>query len=455
MKSVAIIGAGITGLTAGYGLRQAGLGVTLYESTPRVGGVIQTSRQGGYLAEHGPNTILETSPRITALLAALGLEGRRCDSDPRAEARFIVRGRRPVAMPGGALGFFVSSFFSWSAKGRLLREPFIGRASREESVAEFVVRRLGREFLDYAINPLVSGIYAGDPARLSIQHAFPKIYNLERRYGSLIRGQILGARERRRRAEVSKAHAKKFSFDEGLQVLPDALHRQLGGAVRLNATVTGVVQSGSGWTVRFTDGAGPQTQAHAAVLYVGTAHRLGELAVEAAVPMPLAEFSGIEYPPVASVVLGFRREDVAHPCCGFGMLIPRVEGFEILGTIFSSALFPGRAPEGHVTLTSYLGGAQHPEAGGWGEGRLVEATLGDLRTLLGVRGEPTFQHVVHWPRAIPQYEVGYGRYKELMDAIERAAPGFFFAGHYRDGVSLGDSMVAGLRAAERVGGYLA
>lgn len=455
MKSVAIIGAGITGLTAAFCLRRAGFAVTVYEAGSRVGGVIQTSRHGEYLAEHGPNTILETSPKITTLLNDLGLQERRRDSDPAAEARFIVRGRQPVPLPGGALAFFTTPLFSVSAKLRLMAEPFIGRATREESIGEFVTRRLGREFLDYAINPLVSGIYAGDPARLSVQHAFPKIHNLELRYGSLIRGQFLGARARKRSGEVSKAHAKKFSFDEGLQVLPDTLHRQLGKAVELNTTVTGLQQTAAGWSVRVTGPQGASAREHDAVLYAGTAYRLAELAIEARAPVSLADFAQIYYPPVASVVLGFRREDVAHPCCGFGVLIPRIENFQILGTIFSSALFAGRAPAGHLTLTSYVGGAQNAEAAGLGESRLVELTLADLRTLLGVRGRPTFQQVVYWPKAIPQYEVGYGRFKDLMTSIENRAPGFFLGGHFRDGVSLGDSIVAGQRAAERIAGAFA
>jgi oxygen-dependent protoporphyrinogen oxidase len=157
---------------------------------------------------------------------------------------------------------------------------------------------------------------------------------------------------------------------------------------------------------------------------------------------------------VASVVLGFRREDVAHPCEGFGMLIPKIEGFKILGTIFSSSLFPNRAPTGHLTLTSYIGGERYPELALLPAEKLVALVCEDLRVLLGVTGKPTFQHCVLYPKAIPQYNVGYGRYRELMNKIENKAAGLFFAGHYRDGVSLGDTIVSGVNIVERVEKHL-
>jgi hypothetical protein len=167
-----------------------------------------------------------------------------------------------------------------------------------------------------------------------------------------------------------------------------------------------------------------------------------------------AAFSEIRYPPVASVVLGFRREDVAHSCEGFGMLIPKIEGFKILGTIFSSSLFPNRAPAGHLTLTSYIGGQRYPELALLPAEKLVALTCEDLRVLLGVTGKPVFQHCVLYPKAIPQYNVGYGRYRDLMNEIENRAAGLFFAGHYRDGVSLGDSILSGVNIVERVTNFL-
>lgn len=452
MDSVAIIGGGITGLTAAFYLQRRGIPVTVYEATDRVGGALQTMQRDGYIAEFGPNTILETSPKIAQLVKDAGLASRRLDPHPTASARYVVRYKRPIAMPGSPLGMFTSKLFSASAKWAVLREPFRPprRDGVEESIADFVRRRLCQEFLDHAIDALVAGIYAGNPEKLSVQQAFPRLHALEQNYGSLIRGQIFGARERKRRGEVAKDRAPKFSFDHGLQVLPDTLREQIGEAVRMNTAVTKLTRTPEHWTVEFQANGTLERASHSAVLYAGTAFKLAELGVETEPSLSFAPFGEIRYPPVASVVLGFRRDDVEHPCQGFGMLIPKVEGFKILGTIFSSSLFPNRAPVGHLTLTSYIGGERYPELAGKPPDELFAITCEDLRVLLGVKGRPTFQHTGYWPKAIPQYNLGYGRYRDLMTEMETKAPGLFFAGHYRDGISVGDSIVSGISIVERV-----
>ncbi len=463
MKSIAIIGAGITGLTAAFYLKRSGVPVTVYEAGGRSGGVIQSVRQNGFLAESGPNTILETSPKISQLIRDLDLASRRLNSNPLAEARFVVRGKKPVAMPASQLGVFTSKLFNGKMKLALLREPFVSprRAGPEESVAEFVTRRLNADFLDRMVDALVAGIYAGDPHKLSVQHAFPRLKALEDKYGSLIKGQMAGARERKKTGEIARDRAPKVSFDEGLQVLPDALAAQLGDSLKLKTPVTKLSQTADSWRVTTANGEAE----HSAVIYCGTAFKLAELEINGA-PISrsasgensnepvrrsaLRAFSEIRHPPVASVVLGFRREDVTHPCDGFGMLIPKVEGFNILGTIFSSSLFPNRAPAGHILLSTYVGGERQPELATLPPEKLAELVCEDLRKLLGVRGKPVFQHVAFYPQAIPQYNVGYGKFKVLLEETEKSTTELFFAGHFRDGVSLADSIVSGGNVAERV-----
>jgi len=455
--NVAIIGGGITGLTAALRLRRAGVPVTMYEASNRVGGVIQTTCRDGFMAEHGPNTILETSASVTDLVRDLRLESLRLYSDPAAHNRYVLRDGVPMAVPDSPLGMLTSKLFSIGAKLRLLREPFVRRAApeAEESVAEFVLRRLGREFLDYAINPMIAGIYAGDPARLSVTQAFPKLHALEQRYGSLIRGQILGARERRRSGEVSKQSAPKFSFVGGLQTLINALQHELHDAIWLRSMVTGLRQTGDGWRVSLVQDAFPTETEHTAVLLAAPAFKLADIALNSTEALSLETLREIPYAPVSSLVLGFRREDVAHPLDGFGVLVPEVERKNILGAVFSSSLFPNRAPKGHVTITCYLGGRRAPELVRRDTAQAVELTMTDLRAMLGVRGKPVFVHHAVFPRAIPQYEVGFGRFRNWMNQFELSAPGLFLAGHFRDGISLGDSIVSGDRAAERLAAFVA
>lgn len=452
MSRVAVIGGGITGLTASYRLVEQGHEVTLFEAADRVGGVIQTIRRDGFLAECGPNTLLETSPKISQLLEDLDLEKRRLDSNPDSDARYILRDGEPTAIASSPLGFLTGRLFTWRAKLALLREPFV-RASPsnvEESLAEFVKRRLGQEFLDYAINPFVAGIYAGDPNQLSVREGFPKIWELEQKYGSLIMGQICGARGRKREGAVSKDRAPKFSFDDGLQVLTDRLAESLGDRIRLASSVKGLDRLGGNKIgVKVAD----ETEPFDSVLLAMPAYRLAELEFPDG-ERPLSELSGVIYPPVASVVLGFKKDQVAHSLAGFGTLNPEVEKVKTLGTIFSSSLFPGRAPEGFVTLTSYVGGMRSPDLAMRSSEEIVALTVEDLRAIYGIDGEPVFEQVFPYPKAIPQYGVGYGRFRDVMTHCEEAHPGIFVAGHCRDGISLADSIVSGAKIVERIGGYL-
>ena len=450
MKPVAIIGGGITGLTAAFKLTQVGIPVTLFESTDRVGGVIQTVRDRDYLAECGPNTILETSPLIGELISDLGLEERRIYSSDQAENRYIVRDKRPVKLPRSPLAFLTTPLFSYRAKARLLAEPFIRRAPAdvEESLAKFVRRRLGREFLDYAINPFVAGVYSGAPEQLSVREAFPKLHALEQRYGSLILGQVLGARERKRSGNVSKQNAPKFSFDQGLGTLTDALGQRLKEQIRTGQAIGKLIKQNGAWSLG-------QAGEHSGVLLALPAFRLAEMQVTCeSKPISLSMLAGIQYAPVASVVLGFRREDVKHPLDGFGALNPEVEQLNSLGTIFSSSLFPNRAPLGQVLLTSYVGGLRAPHLVSKTPDELCKLVMADLKTVLGVNGEPTYRHVFVHRRAIPQYDIGYGRFKTFMNDLEKSVSGLFFAGHCRDGVSLIDSIISGHEAADRIANHL-
>lgn len=218
-KSMIIIGGGIAGLTAAFRLKEAGIKVTLLEKNDRLGGALYSYQKDGYLAELGPNTILETSPLVTKLIQDIGLEEDKVYASESSKIRYIVRDKKPIPLPLSPQAFLRTSLFSWKAKLRLFREPFITPwdNSYEESLSQFVLRRLGREFLDYAINPFVAGVYAGDPDTLSVKHGFPKLYDLEQKYGGLIKGQIKGAKERKKTSGSSKTVRSYVFISPGIK----------------------------------------------------------------------------------------------------------------------------------------------------------------------------------------------------------------------------------------------
>jgi protoporphyrinogen/coproporphyrinogen III oxidase len=255
----------------------------------------------------------------------------------------------------------------------------------------------------------------------------------------------------RRESGQIEAMGGPVSFRNGLQEIPDALGRELGSEVRLKAPVTQLQRGSRGWTV----GAAFQSpEVYDAVVYAAPAHSLDQIDLDLPGGERLSTLSTIVHPPVAVISLGFRREQVAHPLDGFGCLAPEVERRRVLGVIFSSSLFPDRAPEGQVLLTVFVGGTRDPDFVQLDPHTLTSRVLDELRALLGATGEPTFRAVEIWPKAIPQYVLGYGRFKDIADQMERTNEGLALAGTYRDGISVGDAIASGTRAAARVAAHL-
>jgi oxygen-dependent protoporphyrinogen oxidase len=306
------------------------------------------------------------------------------------------------------------------------------------------------------VDPLISGIFAGDPNRLSLRCAFPKLYELEQMGGSLTGGAVASLFKTKNGEPAAPAKRKKsrgrtlFSFDAGCQVLPDTLAGRLGAAIRLSAPVTGIAKSVQGWEVIASSGGVEERNAHSAVLLTAPAYELAGLAVKTPDALSFSALKEIVYPPIVRVTLGFREDQFPTPIRGFGFLVPSKEPFRVLGTIFASCVYPGRAPQGHVNLSSYLGGMRNPAITTLNPNEIVAATLGDYQTLLGVKGEPVFHSHTFIPSAIPQYTIGYGRYTQWMSESEQSTPGLFFAGNFRDGISVANSIGSAVKAAERI-----
>jgi len=448
MAAVAIVGAGVAGLTAAYRLKRRGIRVVVYEASDRAGGVIMTERREGYLAELGPNSLMAGGGSLAEILSQLGLDASRVEAQRDARKRYIVRRSKLVALPTSPSQVLTTRLLSNGAKLAIFGEPMVepGDSPMEESVATFVRRRFNQEVLDYVANPFVAGIFAGDPEQLSARQAFPRLHDLEHSHGSVVKA--LGLAIRAGRDEPGAAPGPGLiSFAGGLREIPDAFARELRSEIRFKAPVTQLRRGPKGWTV---SAAYQASELYDGVIYAAPAHCADDVELAFDGGERLKTLTSITHPPVAVLALGFRREDVAHRLDGFGFLVPDVERRNVLGVTFSSTVFPGRVPEGHVLLTAFVGGVRNPDLANADLSTLTARVLDDLRLLLGVRGEPTFRAFHLWPKAIPQYTLSYGRFKEIMDEAERRNQGLGLTGSYREGVAVGEVISAANQEAERI-----
>jgi oxygen-dependent protoporphyrinogen oxidase len=446
VKSIAVLGAGITGLTAAHRLVQRGHRVRLFEAAGRVGGAIRTElAEPGWLIEAGPNSILSGEPALAALLGELKLESEVVPASAAARHRYIVRRGRPIAVPLSPPALLASPLFSLGAKLRVLAELLTRPRVRtaDLSLEEFAQAHFGRELVDYGLNPFVAGVYAGNPKRLSARHAFPRLWQHEQTHGSILRGQVAAAKARQGPAPAI------FSFRRGVQSLPDTLAALLpAGSLTLNARLEALVP-GAPWSAVWHDGATTHTESFDAVVAALPAPALAALRFGTLGERPLAALDAIEHPPVASLFLGYRRGQVRHALDGFGLLVPEVERRAVLGVLFSSSLFAGRAPDGHIALTVMVGGTRQPDLARQSPEALIATVTPDLRHVLGVAGKPVFLRHAFWPRAIPQYNRGHEVHLGTMTACERVHANFFLGGQARDGISLPACVAAGEKLAAR------
>ena len=436
------MGAGLTGLTAACALKMRGARVIVLESSSRPGGAVRSEREDGFLVEDGPNSMMTNDADVQAFLHASDLDSQIVK--PLAKKRYLVRGGKPVALPSGPVGAVGTSLFSLTGKIRILAEPFLPRGREaDESLADLVRRRLGPEMLSYAIEPFVAGIYAGNPEKLSARHAFPKLWNLERNYGSFIRGAV--------RLRRSGPPQQMMSFRDGMETLPARLGEILGDDLHCGIRLQKISRSPDGkWSAAWSEAGSTHETSAARIICAVPAFAVPDLPWQDDLRTSFDFLREIEYPPVTVVALGFRRADVRHPLDGFGMLVPAVEKRSILGTIFSSSLFPGRAPADHVLLTTFVGGSRQPRLAAMGDDALVGDVCGDLRDLLGAARDPVFRKIIRWPRAIPQYNTGYGKFLAAMEDLETAWPGLHLAGNYRGGIAAGQCIHNGLQLAEQM-----
>ncbi len=433
MIDVAIVGAGISGLSTAFHLSKKGFNVLVFEKEENAGGNIQTLYKDGYVLELGPQTVL-ADQKVEDFLKELSLQPQY--ASPSSKIRYIYKKGQLIPLPLSPLSFFTSPLLSLSAKIRVLKEPFVPPSVKsEESIGEFVRRRLGKEFLDYIVAPFVSGVYAGDVEELSVKYAVRRVYELEQKFGSLIKGAI--------KLKALGPSGKLISFEGGNYRLIETLTSKL--QVETENVVLRIRKKEDKFVLEAKKG---KYEAKAVVISApatSSGYLLRELSWSLA-----QEFDKIYYAPVVVVHAVVRKGEVPE---GFGFLVPRVEGKRTLGVLFSSQLFPGRSPQEKELLTIYLGGATDPEVVEYEEEAIYSIVEKELKEMLKV-SSVEFLNIKRWKRAIPQYTLGYGRYLELAKAVEKEYPGLFLTGNYLHGVSVADCIRASYETANRVEEFL-
>lgn len=443
MSRVVVVGAGITGLTAAHRLHA--VDVTVLEQAGRVGGVVGTDRADGFTVEAGPNGFRDNVPAVLQLARDLGLGDQLVSaSAAAARNRYLFLGDKLQRLPSGPLGLLTTPILSLRGKFELLAEPFRGRrrSHDDESIAAFARRRFGKEVADTFVDGLVTGIYAGDPERLSVRSCFPRLVEMEEQAGSIIRGFLRSARAKRREAPV-----RMWSFRGGMGVLVEALREKLPKPPLCGVRVRRVERTADGWLVR---GEGADRWPADAVVLACPAHAQAEMLADLDPELSLL-IGGIASNRVAVVAVGFRAADVPVVPDGFGYLAPQRNRRDLLGVQWCSAIYPDRAPPGMVLWRALCGGWNRPDVVDWGDDRLLAAVRAELRLAQDVAAAPVFHRIVRWQRAIPQYLVGHGERVAAIEARAGRFPGLFLAGNAYRGVALNDCVADAEAMARRVG----
>lgn len=433
MKRIAILGAGLSGLTAGWHLHQKGYQPVLFEASAHYGGPLRSGCEEGFLFEYGPNSLLNDDSDLAALITELNLTSQVVQANPLAKKRFVVRDGKVLPLPMNLMGFMTTPLLSFKAKLVILTEPFRFKSKLEdETLAVFTKRRLGSEVLDYLLNPFLSGVYAGTPETLSTKYAFPSLWQFEQTYGSLCLGLL------------KKKRSKKtlISFQDGIQTLCIALACPHGMNLKLNTPVREITKENSAWKIN--------GETFDAVLSTLPTHAFNQVPIKP----DYLKLKALHHPPLTVWHLGFKREQIQHPLDGFGMLVPAVEKLNILGCLFPSTLFPNRSNLGDVLLTVFVGGCRQPELASLSEEDSLALVLKDLGKLLKITGYPYWKKSISWPQAIPQYDMNYSSFLHSLEQIESTNRGWFFAGNFHQGISAPQTISSGKRAAQRIQSYL-
>jgi len=446
-----VVGGGISGLVCAYALRKSGIDAQLVEASPRSGGVINSVTREGFLLELGPQSFSGTAA-LRELCVELGISNELLQAPQHAPRYVLIDGRLQPA-PLSPPAFFLSSMIDGATKWALLRD-FFGKSvppDADESVAAFVRRKFSPQLLDRLAGPFVSGVYAGDPERLSIRSAFPQLYEAEKSAGSIVRGMMRLAKSKKGPRERPTLQ----TFRQGNETLVRVLAKNLGPALLAETKVAEISsQSDSSFSLRLETRNGVESVSTKSLILATPTDITGSLLsqLDSSFSSPL---TSIEYAAVAVVSLGYRQQDVGHSLNGFGFLVPRSSGLRVLGSVWNSSLFSGRTPEGHTLLTSFVGGATDADATKLQAEELAVLVHREISPVLSMKSDPVFSNVTIWPRALPQYNLGHSDRLATVAKCRSRFPGLWLTGNYLQGPAIGSCVDQALAVAEQVRSHLA
>ena len=451
-----VVGGGISGLATAYALQKAGVATILVEAATRPGGVIRSMEREGYLVECGPQSF-SGHASITSICGDLEILSDRVLADPKAPRYILIDGRLQNVPMGP--GLLASPILAGGTRVAILKD-ILGKSRTpepDESIADFVRRKFSATLLDRLVGPFVSGIYAGDPEKISLRAAFPILYEAESTGGSVVRGAIKIVKERKaKRGNAPREKATLQTFRQGNEALIQALAAKLDDRLFCGvelSSITAIDPRQQANAPRFlvtmnTPRGQEKLEAERVVLAVPTQAAGNLLAgLHAGFPELLC---GIEYGGVGVVSLGYRKRDVSNALAGFGFLVPRSCGLNILGTVWNSSLFPGRAPDGEVLLTSFVGGATNHGILQKPAEELASLVHKEITPILGISKDPVFLNVTVWPRAIPQYNLGHKARLAEIEKLRLSFPGLYLAGSYLNGPAIGTCVEQALKVADEI-----
>lgn len=445
-KDVVIIGSGLTGLTAAYYLRKQGKNVLVIEKENKIGGVIQTHRKEGFVFESGPNTGVLSNPEVVELLEELHPACELEIANEAAKRRWVWKGQSWKELPSGLMGGITTPLFTLKDKLNLLGEPFRKKGNNpDETLAELVKRRMGQSFLDYAVDPFILGIYAGDPSYLVPRYALPKLYNLEQNYGSFI-GGALKKKKQETTLREKKATREVFSVKGGLSNFTEALADHIGKEkIILGNTDLSVTKTEDAYHIQFDE----DEVIAKSVVYSGGSHGLQGL-FDFISDEEVKTLNNLLYAKVVMVSLGFNVWE-GKELNAFGGLVPFKENRDVLGVLLPSAFLSGRAPQEGALLTVFLGGVRKPSAVEMTDEEIRATVAKEITQMMEMKTyHPDFIEIFRYEHAIPQYGKSTGDRLQMIESLEEKYPGLLLAGNMRDGIGMADRVKQGYQIAEKL-----